>query len=296
MRWADDMASRRDLDRDWVRQAIGQAHFLPGVPRLMLPPPTGTAKNWRVYRSRFIDPIRIRAGVAFWQANRATLERAAKEYLVPVEIIVGIIGVETVYGQQMGSYRVIDALATLAFDFPTSHPRAAARQEFFRGELEQFLSLSQRTGADPMTPGGQLRGRHGHAPVHAVQRGPVRGGLRRRRPDRPQQQPSRRHRLGGQLLQGVQLAARHAHALRCALRPGAPRQGRPAGPGHPAYLQRRDLHRQGGCARRRGPQPQGRRSRWWNCRMAMRRPATWQARRTSMRSPATTGAATTPWR
>ena len=51
MRWADDMASRRDLDRDWVRQAIGQAHFLPGVPRLMLPPPTGTAKNWRRRRA-----------------------------------------------------------------------------------------------------------------------------------------------------------------------------------------------------------------------------------------------------
>ena len=161
MRWADDMASRRDLDRDWVRQAIGQAHFLPGVPRLMLPPPTGTAKNWRVYRSRFIDPIRIRAGGAFWQANRATLERAAKEYLVPVEIIVGIIGVETVYGQQMGSYRVIDALATLAFDFPASHPRATARQEFFRGELEQFLSLSQRTGTDPTIPVGSYAGAMG---------------------------------------------------------------------------------------------------------------------------------------
>ena len=127
-------------------QAIGQAHFLPGVPRLMLPPPTGTAKNWRVYRSRFIDPIRIRAGVAFWQANRATLERAAKEYLVPVEIIVGIIGVETVYGQQMGSYRVIDALATLAFDFP---PGRRDRSEFFRDELGQFLVLAQREGVPP---------------------------------------------------------------------------------------------------------------------------------------------------
>ena len=146
MRWADDMAERRDLDREWVRQAIGQSHYLPGVPRLMLPPPAGTAKNWRVYRSRFIDPIRIRAGVGFWQANRATLERAEKEYGVPAEIIVGIIGVETIYGQQMGSYRVLDALATLAFDFPAGHPRAAARQEFFRGELEQFLTLASRTG------------------------------------------------------------------------------------------------------------------------------------------------------
>ena len=161
MRWADDMAERRDLDREWVRQAIGQSRYLPGVPRLMLPPPSGTAKNWRVYRSRFIDPIRIRAGVAFWQAHRATLERAEKEYGVPAEIIVGIIGVETIYGQQMGSYRVMDALTTLAFDFPAAHPRAAARQEFFRGELEQFLSLTNRTGTDPLTPVGSYAGAMG---------------------------------------------------------------------------------------------------------------------------------------
>jgi membrane-bound lytic murein transglycosylase B len=161
MRWADDVAARRDLDPEWVREVIGQAHFLPGVPRLVLPPPKGTAKNWKVYRSRFIDPTRIRAGVAFWQANRAALERAEKEFQVPAEIIVGIIGVETIYGQQLGNYRVLDALATLAFDFPTSHPRAAARQAFFRDELEQFLSLAQRTGTDPLKPVGSFAGAMG---------------------------------------------------------------------------------------------------------------------------------------
>lgn len=161
MRWALDVANRRDLDPDWTRQAIGHARYLPGVPRLMLPPPAGTAKNWRVYRSRFIDPVRIRAGKAFWHTNRATLERAEKEFQVPAEIIVGIIGVETIYGQQMGTYRVIDALCTLAFDFPSGHPRAAARQEFFRGELEQFLSLMNRTGADPMAHLGSYAGAMG---------------------------------------------------------------------------------------------------------------------------------------
>jgi len=161
LRWADDVAARRDLDPEWVRQVIGQARFLPSVPRLVLPPPKGTAKNWKVYRSRFIDPMRIRAGVAFWQANRAALERAEKEFGVPAEIIVGIIGVETIYGQQMGSYRVLDALATLAFDFPASHPRAAARQAFFRDELEQFLSLAQRSGTDPLNPVGSFAGAMG---------------------------------------------------------------------------------------------------------------------------------------
>ncbi|OOG56145.1 lytic murein transglycosylase B [Polaromonas sp. C04] len=161
MRAADDIAQRRNLDPAWVRQAIGQACYLPNVARLMLPAPKGTAKNWQVYRSRFIDPIRIRAGVRFWQANRDALVRAEQEYGVPPEIIVGIIGVETIYGQQMGSFRVIDALATLAFDFPTAHPRAAARSEFFKGELEQFLTLSSRTGVDPLAPLGSYAGAMG---------------------------------------------------------------------------------------------------------------------------------------
>jgi membrane-bound lytic murein transglycosylase B len=161
MTFADDLASRRDLDRDWVRQAIGQARLIPSIPRLMSPPPVGTPKNWRVYRSRFIDPVRIAAGVRFWRENADTLARAEEEYGVPASIIVGIIGVETIYGQQMGSFRVIDALTTLAFDFPSAHPRARERSEFFRGELEQFLSLQSRTGNDPMKPLGSYAGAMG---------------------------------------------------------------------------------------------------------------------------------------
>ncbi|HWI83791.1 MAG TPA: lytic murein transglycosylase B [Ramlibacter sp.] len=158
MRWADDVAQRRGLDREWVRQAIARAQFLPVVARLMQPPPPGTAKNWRVYRSRFIDPVRIAAGVRFWQRNEETLRRAQQEYGVPPEIVVGIIGVETIYGQQMGTFRVLDALATLAFNFPESHPRAAERRDYFRGELEQFLSLQARREADPLQPLGSYAG------------------------------------------------------------------------------------------------------------------------------------------
>jgi membrane-bound lytic murein transglycosylase B len=161
MRFADDLAERRSLDREWVRQAIGQSRLIHVIPRLVLPPAVGTAKNWRVYRSRFIDPVRIRAGVQFWQAHREALARAEQEYGVPAEIVVGIIGVETIYGQQMGNFRIVDALATLSFDFPDAHPRAAARQEFFRGELEQFLSLTHRTGVDPLAPRGSYAGAMG---------------------------------------------------------------------------------------------------------------------------------------
>jgi membrane-bound lytic murein transglycosylase B len=161
MLWAHEVAQKRGLDRDWAREAVGRAQLLPGVARLMQPAPAGTPKNWRVYRSRFIDPIRIAAGLKFWQDNQATLERAEKEYGVPAEMIVGIIGVETIYGQQMGNFRVIDALSTLAFNFPQSHPRATERSEFFRGELEQFLVMQNQLGGDPLAPLGSYAGAMG---------------------------------------------------------------------------------------------------------------------------------------
>ncbi len=161
MQFADDVAARRHLDRDWVRATIGSARFLPNVPRLMLPAPAGTPKNWRVYRSRFVDPVRIAAGVRFWQAHADALARAEATYGVPPEIIVGIIGVETLYGRNMGNFRVLDALATLAFDFPAGHPRAAERQAFFRSELESFLGIESRTAADPLAPLGSYAGAMG---------------------------------------------------------------------------------------------------------------------------------------
>lgn len=161
MRFADEVAARRDLDPDWVRATVGQAQRLAVVERLMQPAPAGTPKNWRVYRSRFIDATRIGAGVRFWQQNRATLERAEQEFGVPAEIIVGIIGVETIYGQQMGDFRVLDALATLAFDFPETHPRAAERTTFFRGELEHFLAYHKANRTSPLRPRGSYAGAMG---------------------------------------------------------------------------------------------------------------------------------------
>jgi len=161
MRWADEAAQRRGLDAAWVRQALARAQFLPVVSRLMQPAPPGTPKNWGVYRSRFIDPVRIAAGVRFWRQNEAALQRAQQQYGVPPEIVVGIIGVETIYGQQMGTFRVLDALATLSFNFPANHPRAADRTAFFRAELEQFLVLQARRGADPLQPVGSFAGAMG---------------------------------------------------------------------------------------------------------------------------------------
>ena len=161
MQLADDIAARRDLNPDWVRAAIGQARKMPQAIRFITPAPKGTAKNWRVYRTRYIDAYRIQQGVKFWRANRELLARAEIEYGVPAEIIVGIIGVETVYGEQTGNFRVIDALATLTFDFPDAHPRAKERREFFQGELEQYLSLTSRTSTDPMSLRGSFAGAMG---------------------------------------------------------------------------------------------------------------------------------------
>ena len=158
---ATALAQRANLDPAWVRKAIGQAHYVPAVARAITPPPIGMPKNWSLYRSRFIDAARTRAGVEFWHTNRAVLDRAQQETGVPAEIIVGIVGVETIYGQQTGNYRVIDALSTLTFDFPEAHPRAKERRAFFLAELEAFLILTQRTGTDPTALLGSYAGAMG---------------------------------------------------------------------------------------------------------------------------------------
>ena len=120
MRFADDIAERHRLDARWVRKQLAQAKFVPSVLRLIAPAvPGATAKDWTAYRARFVEPTRIRAGAAFWQQNAAWLRLAEERYGVPPEIVVGIVGVETLYGRQMGGFRAIDALATLAFDFPS---------------------------------------------------------------------------------------------------------------------------------------------------------------------------------
>lgn len=161
--WAQEVATRHGLDLSWVQAQLAQARFLAQVPRLMTPAPKTrtTARDWADYRRRFIDPIRIQAGVRFWERNADTLARAEAQFGVPAAMIVGIIGVETIYGQNMGNLRVLDSLATLAFDFPTAHPRAAERQRYFRGELEQFLLMMHQAGTPTTEPRGSYAGAMG---------------------------------------------------------------------------------------------------------------------------------------
>ncbi|RRD57080.1 lytic murein transglycosylase B [Comamonadaceae bacterium OH2545_COT-014] len=161
LRWADDTARRLGLDAAWARQAVGGARFVPQIARLILPAARGSARNWRTYRSRFIDPVRVQAGARFWAQHRPALARAESRFGVPAQTIVGIIGVETIYGRDTGRFRVIDALATLTFDFPAAHPRAAQRQAFFASELAHFLQLCRQSGFDPAAPLGSYAGAMG---------------------------------------------------------------------------------------------------------------------------------------
>jgi membrane-bound lytic murein transglycosylase B len=161
MELADAIAAQENLDPTWVRSQIGDAKFLPKVVKLMTLGPVGGKKNWAVYRSRFVTPVHINAGVAFWEANKELLLKAEAQYGVPPRIVLGIVGVETIYGRNTGSFRVIDALATLAFNYPSPHPRRDARIAYFKGELAQFLVLSKKMNREPSSYLGSFAGAMG---------------------------------------------------------------------------------------------------------------------------------------
>ncbi|MFO1295507.1 MAG: lytic murein transglycosylase [Rubrivivax sp.] len=141
----------------WLLGRLDQARRSDAVRRLVMPPPAGTAKNWRAYRERFVERERIAAGLAFWRA-RALASEAEARFGVPPEVVLGIVGVETFYGRVMGSFRVIDTLATLAFDFPTGR---RDRSGFFRSELEEYFVWCARDGTDPVSVLGSYAGAMG---------------------------------------------------------------------------------------------------------------------------------------
>ncbi len=160
---ATAMAERLQLRPAWVRSVIGKARRLPGVVKAVTPGQASAARDWALYRSRVVEPRHIAAGVRFWQHNAETLARAEAQTGVSASIIVGILGVETIYGQHMGSYRTLDALSTLAFDFPGVHPKAAQRTAYFLQELEEFLRLCKAQNLDPLTVRGSYAGALGMA-------------------------------------------------------------------------------------------------------------------------------------
>ncbi len=158
LRAARALAARNALPEDTVVSLIGQARYQSSIAQAVLPAAQASAKNWNAYRERFVEPRRIAAAVAFWEQHRELLARVQQETGVGAHIIVGILGVETFFGRQTGKHRVLDALCTLAFDFPQAHPKAVQRSAFFLGELEAYLRLTQRTGADALALRGSYAG------------------------------------------------------------------------------------------------------------------------------------------
>ncbi len=136
--------------RGWFSRAEKKTSILEAIER-----PAEKTKPWKEYQKIFVTPSRIRKGVAFWRQNRESLARAEAEFGVPAELVVAIIGVETRYGSNVGRYRVIDALSTLAFDYPK-------RAHFFRKELKHFLLLAREQGQDPLSLKGSYAGAMGY--------------------------------------------------------------------------------------------------------------------------------------
>jgi membrane-bound lytic murein transglycosylase B len=151
--FADDVADSAGLSRTEVERWLAAAKFQPRIVAamdrpLLLPP------KWYEYAPPLLAPDRVSGGVAFWRVNEEALARAETEFGVPPEFIVAILGVETVYGRNTGSYRVLDALVTLAFDYPRRAP-------FFRGELREYLLLAHEQRWSPLVPTGSFAGAMG---------------------------------------------------------------------------------------------------------------------------------------
>jgi membrane-bound lytic murein transglycosylase B len=147
----EEMVQRHGFVARELEFLFRRARSRDDVLRAIAPPTEPRERSWEEYRARFVNDARIAGGLAFWARHAKTVARAEREYGVPEEIIVAIIGVETLYGRQTGGFRVVDSLATLAFDYP---PRAA----FFRSELEQYLLLARDEAIDVFSVKGSYAG------------------------------------------------------------------------------------------------------------------------------------------
>lgn len=151
--FVNEVASRDPLKRKTVLALLRKAEPQPKILELMNRPAEKVTPWWE-YHDHFLTPERIELGVQFWADHREALERVAADRGIPAEYVIAIIGIETRYGRATGKFRVLDALATLAFDYPP-------RSEYFRGELEQFLLLASEDKLNPLTTTGSYAGAMG---------------------------------------------------------------------------------------------------------------------------------------
>jgi membrane-bound lytic murein transglycosylase B len=148
-----EVTQRDGLKRKDVQRLLKEARPQPKIIDIMNRPIEKVAPWWE-YREHFVNAERVGDGAQFWAEHRESLERVAAAYEVPPEYVVAILGIETRYGRVTGRYRVLDALATLAFDYPPRH-------NYFAGELAQFLVLVKESRLDPLTTTGSYAGAMG---------------------------------------------------------------------------------------------------------------------------------------
>jgi membrane-bound lytic murein transglycosylase B len=151
--FVDSMVEQHDFDREELRDTLGAAEVKQSILDAIARPAEKT-KSWAEYREIFITRERIEAGAEFWAENEDALRQVSESTGVPMEMLVGIIGVETYFGRITGSFRVLDALSTLAFSYP---PRA----KFFRRELEEYLLLVREEGMQATDATGSYAGAMG---------------------------------------------------------------------------------------------------------------------------------------
>ncbi|WP_449371218.1 lytic murein transglycosylase B [Thiomonas sp.] len=149
------IVQRNGLPEALVARLIGRAQYNPTVARLILPGPLGK-RNWKVYRSRFLDSLRIDAGSDFMQEFGVWFQRAQERFGVPPHIVAGILGVETIYGRNMGDFRVVDALSTLALRYPEQAPRD--RSAYFGVQLGDFFQWCAQDARNPLQVRGSYAG------------------------------------------------------------------------------------------------------------------------------------------
>ena len=130
-----------------LQLAFDDAKTIPSIKKLVMPPPVGFQKNWKVYRSRFVEPKRLAAGQQFWKKHRTFIDATANKTGVPAEVIVSIIGVETIYGKHMGGFSVRDTLITLGFDYPNT-PNRSSRETLFKNQLEDLILLCRAENSE----------------------------------------------------------------------------------------------------------------------------------------------------
>jgi len=159
--FVNKMTEQHSFNQDELNTLFSQVHYVDKVVKLINPAPSGKSKNWTAYKNRFVEPLRLRNGLIFWEKFEAELRRAQAEFGVPPEIIVGILGVETIYGRSPGTIRVMDALTTLAFAYPDTANREA-RMSYFRDELEQILLYARENNIDPLSVSGSFAGAIGY--------------------------------------------------------------------------------------------------------------------------------------